>query len=446
MFLNMLPAAVAEKLRERKDLSTLQQYINEIDTDLGRLNDTKLAKIHAQRMSSALKSGSRSSINVVVDELPTSPMPAQSSNDDIGKKLDTLISVLSARSGSEPRGRTQDRTNSRDKSPRRNGERSKSPRGLDPAWEKEGKGCLHCALKGHNRKNCHKFKKLLAENDDKLPAGYKGAYEKWKELRGKTKVSAIANLDDKLEEFEETDLIWCLPTKSCLKTLPMPIAPLNNCFDALADEVEQDDEDEVMIALQQLTSNIRVGPKVPQKQQKKLVNLSKKEIASIAKQVSDGTIDLPSLDLESNKDYEAIWALIDSGAGKSCANKSKHFPSVKTRNSPSTARMATANGHELKSRGTFTVEGKTSEGQDVTPMFEDADVDMPIIAVSDLSRENTEIVFRQKDSELVDVPTGRKSRFAKQRGVYFMKMYYKKNQCIDNCECEHPDFIRPGAL
>ena len=180
-----------------------------------------------------------------------------------------------------------------------------------------------------------------------------------------------------------------------------------------------------------LTHNIRVGPKIPQKQQKQSNSLTKRKIASIAKQVQDGIIDLPDLNLESNKDYEAVWALIDSGAGRSCANKSKHFPSVKTPNQPSQAKMATANGQELKSRGTFKVHAMTSEGQDVSPELDHADVEMPIVAVNDISHEDTEVVFRQDNSELVDVETGRRSRFLKKRGVYFMKMFYKKDQCQD---------------
>ena len=117
---------------------------------------------------------------------------------------------------------------------------------------------------------------------------------------------------------------------------------------------------------------------------------------------------------------------MDSGAGKSCASKAKHFKHVKTCNVPSKARMATASGQELVSRGTFRVKGRTSEGQVVEPNFEDVDVDMPIVAVNDLSQENTEVIFRKGSSELLDIHTGRRSRFAKQRGVYFMKIYYKK--------------------
>ena len=77
--------------------------------------------------------------------------------------------------------------------------------------------------------------------------------------------------------------------------------------------------------------------------------------------------------------------------------------------------------------------------------FEDVDVDMPIIAVNDLFKEATEVIFRQENSELVDVGTGRRSRFTKKRGVYFMKMFYKKNQCHDQCDHDQDmDFHRPG--
>ena len=265
MFLNMLPPSVSEKLRERRDLVSLHQYINEIDLDLGRLNDARLAKIHAQRMSNALKPGSRTSVNAVVEE-PASPMTSQNSNQDanngnydIGKKLDTLIAALT--NNNQSRGRSDARSSSKDRQ-----QRSKSPRGIDPAWEKEGKGCLHCGAKGHKRRECNKFKKLLAENGDKLPSGYKGAYELWKEQRSKkTSIAVCTPVPDSESdesEFPETDLVWSLPTRSCMKSLPIPIEPVSNSFSALD---EGDDEEDIMTALQQLTPNIRLGPQIPQK-------------------------------------------------------------------------------------------------------------------------------------------------------------------------------------
>ena len=193
MFLNMLPVSASEKLRERKDLITLQSYINEVDTDLSRLNDARLAKIQAQRMSTALKSGSRSPVNAVIEEQsgPAPPLPGHmtNGNDEIGKKLDTLMSALTTGSNVQPRSRNNNPSNNNRTA------RSKSPRGLDPAWEREGNGCLHCALKGNRRKACITFKKLLADNGDSLPTGYKGACEKWKEKR-KTKVAAVVDVDE----------------------------------------------------------------------------------------------------------------------------------------------------------------------------------------------------------------------------------------------------------
>ena len=174
--------------------------------------------------------------------------------------------------------------------------------------------------------------------------------------------------------------------------------------------------------------------------------MSKRQIAKIADQVKKGEIDLPSLDLECNDDYEAVWALVDSGAGKSVANKSKHFKHVATKNQPSQARMATANGTELRSRGTFKVHAQTVEGQVLCPRFEDADVDMPIVAVNDISQKDSEVIFRQDDSELVDGETGRRSKFTKRKGVYFMKMFYKKGQCMDDGDgLEELGFTRPGT-
>ena len=99
MFLNMLPTSVSEKLRERKGLSTLQSYIDEVDADLGRLNDARLAKIQAQRMTNALRSGSRTPVSAVVEE-PSDSTPSQPSqntigNEDISKKHFDVSHVVS---------------------------------------------------------------------------------------------------------------------------------------------------------------------------------------------------------------------------------------------------------------------------------------------------------------------------------------------------------------
>ena len=112
--------------------------------------------------------------------------------------------------------------------------------------------------------------------------------------------------------------------------------------------------------------------------------------------------------------------------------------------------MSTANGQELPSRGTFKLDAITVEGNVIQPTFEDTDVDMPIIAVTDISENGTngvETRFRTDGGEIIDLDTRKKSSFVRRRGVYFMKMFYKPNQCPDECPCEsnEPSFHRLGA-
>ena len=114
----------------------------------------------------------------------------------------------------------------------------------------------------------------------------------------------------KPRKCEALPCIPCPPTK----TLAMPVS-LQNAFQDLTDVDEHDDEDEVLEALKQLTSKVQVGPK-PSQQQRRQKGLSKARIAHIAREVNEGRIHLPDLNLDNDGDYEAIWALVDSGAGR----------------------------------------------------------------------------------------------------------------------------------
>ena len=75
-------------------------------------------------------------------------------------------------------------------------------------------------------------------------------------------------------------------------------------------------------------TSVKIGPKTTQRQRKKKDSQRKignMTVAQIARMVKIGKITLPELDLENNEDFASVWALVDSGAGKSCANKVKHF-------------------------------------------------------------------------------------------------------------------------
>ena len=86
-----------------------------------------------------------------------------------------------------------------------------------------------------------------------------------------------------------------------------------NSFEELFDEdsYEDEDDDEHMLkALQQMASKVTIGPKVSQKQMRttKPKPIDRRTVAAIAQQVRQGSYNLPDLQLESNERYEATWA------------------------------------------------------------------------------------------------------------------------------------------
>ena len=136
-------------------------------------------------------------------------------------------------------------------------------------------------------------------------------------------------------------------------------------------------------------------------------------------------MDLPDLELESNSDYEAVWALVDSGANRSFARRKTHFAMTSTHLKPSSVRMATASGEELKSRGCFQLKALSAEGNAVIQTFEDADVDMPILVVGELSASGTRgsnVLFGEHDGHIIDIKSDALPKFYKRRGVYYMKI------------------------
>ena len=99
--------------------------------------------------------------------------------------------------------------------------------------------------------------------------------------------------------------------------------------------------------------------------------------------------------------------------------------------------MATANGEELKSRGCYKLDVLTAEGHTISQTFEDADVEMPIMAVTELAANGqlgSDIVFRKSDGAVVDIASNATSRLVRRKGVYFMKIFVPKS-----------GFTRPGS-
>ena len=227
---------------------------------------------------------------------------------------------------------------------------------------------------------------------------------------------------------------------------------ISNKYGALAEEDNGDDEDDMVKALQQISPHVHVGPKLSQRQKKSqpsTTKLTQHKIAAIARQVNSGEMLLPSLDLDNNDDYNCVWALMDSGAGRPCANKKKHFPEVTTPSAPSKVKLSTATSEEVLSRGVFKVQFVTAEGNVIEQEFEDTDVDMPILSVTSLSdngSEGSQVNFRNDGGEVVDLSNNRSSNVVKRRGVYFIKLFMKKVKS-GQCSFRPKDlgFTRPGS-
>ena len=81
---------------------------------------------------------------------------------------------------------------------------------------------------------------------------------------------------------------------------------------------DEDDDEHMLKALKERTPHVSVGPNTSQKRRAtggRVKPIDRRTMASIAKQVRDGHYNLPDLQLESNTEFEAVWASVDSGAG-----------------------------------------------------------------------------------------------------------------------------------
>ena len=439
MFINILPPTVQKEVRENKELLTLQSCIDHVLTDLGRINDVNLSKLHMDRLKQSLSSSQRISPVLDVDErqalaeaaseasaAPNPDSHFHSAISALSERMESLVAAISGGGGARPNSKTQ------------------PPRRGMSDFAKFGDKCLHCGSDKHRARECPVKKALLDKNGGKFPEGYKSAFDKWKEKqpkRTKPVVGALLDEGDTSSEFSETsDLpVWCLSQCAVTATVEHP-----NPFAPIAEDDEDDDEEKVVQALKHISSKIAVGPKMSQKQKRSLSTpiLDKKNIAHLAKLVRTGEMGLPDLNLDSNTDYEEAWALVDSGAAKSCAKRKGHFLNTETHLRPSNVRMATASGEELPSRGCFDLHALTAEGNQLSQTFEDADVDMPIMSVGEISTNGelgTNVLFGERDGYIVDIKTGATSKFYRRRGVYFIKIYVLRDRLAN------VGFPRPGA-
>ena len=315
MFINILPPAVQKEVRERPDLTTLQNCIDHVLSDLGRINDAHLSKMHMERLKQSLSTSQRISPVMNMEETGDSAEASDNTSkpedklhlvvNALSEKMESLVAAIA-----RPKPRAQPKRGASD-------------------FAKFGDRCLHCGSDKHRAKDCPVKKSLLEKNGGNFPEGYKSAFDKWKEKQPKkSHVGALLDDDDE-SEFSETDLtmpIWCLPqcavTSRCSGTCGGTNFEHSNPFAPIFDD-NDDDEDKIVEALKHISSNATVGPKMSQRQKKSSSSpptIDRKDVAKLAKLVRSGALGLPDLNLESDSDYEAVWhwlipALLDPALG-----------------------------------------------------------------------------------------------------------------------------------
>ena len=411
-------------MKKQRDLTgDLQKQIDYVYVSIDTYVDDRLSKWNLSKLQSQLKSRAKNTTGIHAvstdgdsNDVPAPPVPDMTA---LTANIERIVAAAVARTG-RSNGRTPPGSRSGSAGSQRAGRRVPSA---------TFKGCWCCGEEGHAHKDCKKFKAIRDANGGKVPKDYVGAYERsLKDKPKNTPVRAVgvSSMSEAPTEFRETVPLW--PT---LKS-PVPISTSNK-YAVFSDDDDDDDESEVVKALSALTPNVTTSsvkskPQSVRRSQLRDRPLDFAHVNAIARDVKQGKINLPEVDLESDAEYTCLWALVDSGAGANAARK-RHLPLAEPVAAPAIT-LSAANGEVVPNDGAHCVDSMHRDGTKTSRVFYHANVDMPILAVSELTKEGehgSEIRFRRKDGIMIDNATGRRQHFVKRKGVYFIKLYVRKS-------------------
>ena len=452
MFHKILPDEVREELKRQRDLKNdLQRQIDFVYSELGSFIDNKLSKWNISKLQQQIKTKTTgvSVVGTTNSEPvgPAAPVSEVRQGDTLAPpipdlaafnaNLERMINAAVARGhNSDSRGRDSKRSPANSRSGSNDSKRG-DRRSPNPRFD----GCWCCGSKDHSRAACPEFIAIKKKNDGKIPRDYQGAYEKSLKKKSTSLKVVACQPVVKGAEFPETLSIW--PMLSMPP--PRPPIPMSNKFRALTEDDRSDDESEVMHELTKITPNVqRASDKARSQKEKKFGRPSHiARLNAVAKSVLDGTLSLPEVDLETDEEYDYVWCLVDSGAGANVARKD-HFPNSVPCDAPAIS-LTVANGVHMPNSGARRVVSYNKDGTKVERIFYEADVEMPILSVAELSDEGecgAEVRFLKRDGYIEDIQTGRRCLFVKLKGVYFVKLYVPKGTA-PKCD-QKSGFARPA--
>ena len=319
-----------------------------------------------------------------------------------------------------------------------------------------GAKCENCKGLGHTRKDCPGFQKYLRDSNPgvsdrklmKLPADYKGAYERARVKAGLPARRRRLNVlddedydDDAESDFGEVEHRLCvLQAAQPPKSFESP-----NSFQALADEDQEMKSQLAPKSNFHMTKNSHVV-----RNEKELEALLKKNprlaaVPETNKKLKKVMRNTPAA-LQCQDDE--ILCLVDSGATINAANVGKHFPAYKplvtqTAESRQGDGAKTANGHLLVSKGRCLV-GAHAQGSDFCISFKDMDIDMPILSVRKMVKNDNVVSFQDDGGSILNRRTGRAIHFYEHEGVYFVKLRIKDPEHTLMIDADAQGFRRQG--
>ena len=343
-------------------------------------------------------------------------------------------------------------------------------------------GCWHCGDKGHSRKanpakniaGCPKFEKLKAANGGSPPSGYKGAYEKardlaWEKAQNKKpdkKVNALEedsdtdheDLEDDFSDLDGNEGEMCFALSS-------PPEPPNFAHKNAFDELEEEDlDDEVINEFSHWAHKVQdlrsPTPATPAPQFKPLHITSLKDLdahmatdprlAALPSNTKKLQRKIRKLEAEqiALADDECL-ALIDTGSNIHAADAEVHFPeyakSVRPTAASKSGHSATAaGGHKLFNLGKFTVSA-TSDGQDVRVPFNHMKVKLPILSVREMMSKGSRMTLTESGGIIRNREKNQAIRFIVHDDLWYMKLKVKPPPASDNADLSKSPFGRQGS-
>ena len=342
-------------------------------------------------------------------------------------------------------------------------------------------GCWHCGDKGHSRKanpakgivGCPKFDKLKASNGGQPPSGYKGAYEKARDLawekgqakRGEKKVNALdedSNGTD-CEDYDDDDSDLEDTGDMCL-ALTSPPSPPNfshrNPFEEFAEEDDLDED--TLNHFSKWAHKVHIEKKAPGRSpaSKPLRITSLKDLdeqmskdprlAALPSNTKKLQRKIRKLEAENiHLEDDEMLALVDTGSNIHAADAEVHFPeyvkSVRPTSASQRGQSATAaGGHKIFNMGKFVVSA-TADGQDVRVPFNHMKVKLPILSVREMMSKGSLMTLTEHGGVICNKAKNQSIRFIVHDDLWYMKLKVKPPPATETPDLSKSPFGRQGS-